>query len=89
MPIMPLFYFDVRDGEKVMVDEQGLDFNGIEGARDEATRALAEMAKGVLPATSRRRLAIEVRNDEAKEPLLVVALMFEGVDPGPDSREAA
>jgi hypothetical protein len=88
MPIM-LFYFDVRDGEKFMVDEQGLDFNGIEGARDEATRALAEMAKDVLPDTSRRRLAIEVRSGEAKEPLLVVALMFEAASPGRGSREAA
>ncbi len=87
MPIMPLFYFDVRDGEKFMIDEQGLDFSGIDGARDEATRALAEMARDVLPDTSRRRLAIEVRNDEAKEPLLVVALMFEAAGPG--RRDAA
>ena len=79
---MPLFYFDVRDGERFTVDEHGLNFSGIEGARDEATRALAEMAKVVLPGAARRRLAIEVRNDEAKEPLLIVALMFEAARPG-------
>jgi hypothetical protein len=69
---MPLFYFDVRDDEKVTTDEQGMHFNGIEGARDEATRGLAEMAKDVLPGAARRRLSIVVR-DEAKEPLLIVA----------------
>jgi hypothetical protein len=47
MPPMPPFYFDVRDGERFTVDEHGLNFDGIEGARDEATRALAEMAKDV------------------------------------------
>lgn len=77
MPQMPLFYFDIRDGDKFTVDEQGQNFNGIEDARDTATLGLAKMAREVLPGSVRRRLAIEVRNDEAKEPLLVVALMFE------------
>jgi Domain of unknown function (DUF6894) len=77
---MPVFYFDVRDGEKFTADEQGSDFNGIEGVRDEATRALVEIAKDVLPGGARRRIAIEVRN-EAKEPVLVVALMFEAARP--------
>jgi hypothetical protein len=81
MPTMPLFYFDVRDGERFTLDSQGLNFNGIEGARDEATRVLAEVAKDVLPAADRRRIAIEVR-DEAKKSLLVVALMFEAAGPG-------
>jgi hypothetical protein len=78
---MPLFYFDVRDGERFTRDSQGVNFNGIEGARDEATRVLAEVARDVVPAADRRRIAIEVR-DEAKKPLLVVALMFEAAGPG-------
>jgi hypothetical protein len=34
MPPMPLFYFDVRDGDKFTVDEQGQNFNA---GRDRAT----------------------------------------------------
>jgi Domain of unknown function (DUF6894) len=85
---MPLFYFDVRDGEKFTVDEQGQNFNGIEDARDTATLGLAKMAREVLPGPVRRRLAVEVRDDKAKEPLLVVALMFEVVRPRQRGSEA-
>jgi hypothetical protein len=81
MLAMPLFYFDVRDGEKFTVDEQGRDCKGIEGARDQAMARLAERAKDVLPGPVRRRLAIEVRDDNAKEPMLVIALMFEVARP--------
>jgi hypothetical protein len=73
---MPRFYFDVRDGEKITLDKEGMIFEGIEGARDEALRALAELAKDVSPGAVRRRLAIEVR-DETKQSLFVVAAMFE------------
>jgi len=73
---MPLFYFDVRDGQKLMRDDDGLDFPNIEAARDEATRALGELAKDVLPGRAVREMAIEVR-DEGKVPLLRTVLRFE------------
>src|SRR5215203_2083601 len=73
---MPLFYFDVRDGHKLMRDDDGLEFPNIEAARDEATRALGELAKDVLPGRAVREMAIEVR-DEVKDPLLRAVLRFE------------
>jgi hypothetical protein len=73
---MPLFYFDVRDGHKLMRDDDGLEFPNIEAARDEATRALGELAKDVLPGRAVREMAIEVR-DEVKDPLLRTILRFE------------
>jgi Domain of unknown function (DUF6894) len=73
---MPLFYFDVRDGQKFTEDDYGLEFPNIEAARDEATRTLAEIAKDVLPGSTVREMAIEVR-DEAKDPLLRTVLRFE------------
>jgi len=77
---MPIFYFDLRDGERFKVDKQGTTLTGIEEARDLATLRLAEMAREVLPGPVRRRLAIEVRS-ETKETVLVVALMFETARP--------
>ena len=38
---------------------------------------MEEMAKDVLPGAVRRRIAIDVRKDETKEPFLIVALLFE------------
>ena len=59
---MPLFFFDVRDNAHFTRDDEGLEFPTIEKARDEAARALAEMAKFVLPGAEVRELAIEVRD---------------------------
>ena len=73
---MPRFFFDVRDGESSIQDDDGLEFDGIEAARDEATRALGDMAKEALPGSVAREMAIEVR-DEHKGPLLRAALRFE------------
>ena len=75
---MPLYYFDSRDGDSFIEDEEGIEFPDIETARAQATAALADMAKDVLPGSLRRELAIEVR-DEQKQPLLRTCLVFEAV----------
>ena len=76
MGCMPRYYFDVRDGEEFTPDDLGIEFDGIERARDEAARALGEIAREALPGSVAREIAIEVR-DEDKEPLLRAALRFE------------
>ena len=65
---MPLYYFDSRDGENFIVDEDGLEFPDLETARDEATAALADFVKDVLPGSMRRELAIEVRDEQGTLP---------------------
>jgi hypothetical protein len=77
---MPLFFFDVRDNAHFTRDDEGLEFPSIDKARDEAARALAEMAKFVLPGAEVRELAIEVR-DAAKQPLLRTMLRYEARPP--------
>ena len=76
MRAMQRYYFDCRDGEAFIPDEEGLEFDGIEAARDEATRTLAEMAKEALPGVGRREFEIEVR-DDARQPVLRTALVIE------------
>jgi hypothetical protein len=73
---MARFYFDVRDDEKVIFDEEGLELDSLEAVKREASIALAEIARDVLPGMVRRVLAIEVR-DAAKRPLLEARLAFE------------
>jgi hypothetical protein len=73
---MPHYYFDFRDGEKFSPDEDGLEFPGIEAARDQAAKTLAEVAKDVLPGSTVRQLAIEVR-DSRSNPILRTSLRFE------------
>ena len=52
-----------------------MDFACLEDARDEASRALVDLAKDVLPGSVRRTLSIEVRDGE--EPVLSTSLVFE------------
>jgi hypothetical protein len=73
---MSRYYFDVRDGDRFIRDDEGLEFVGIEQAREQAALALADMAKDIMPNGLAREMAIEVR-DEAKEPLLQTILRFE------------
>ena len=73
---MPHYFFDMRDGAELLRDEEGLELTGIQAARNEATRALADLAKDVLRSSEKRELAIEVR-DALNVPLLRAALSFE------------
>jgi hypothetical protein len=58
---MARYYFDVRDGGSLLVDEDGMELEGDEQARNEAVRGLADIVKDALPGALRRELAIEVR----------------------------
>jgi hypothetical protein len=73
---MPLYYFDTRDGDDFVRDEIGIELGGVEAARDEATRGLADFARDALPGSVRRELAVECR-DEADRDVLRAALWFE------------
>jgi hypothetical protein len=75
---MPHFYFDHRDNGCFIEDDAGLEFPTLEEARDQAARALAEMAKFVLPGAILHQLAIEVR-DAAKRPVMHTTLRYEAV----------
>ena len=73
---MPLYYFDTREGETFLRDDTGLELDGLEAARDEATAGLATMARDAIPGALRRELAIEV-SDTDRNPLLRASLWFE------------
>ena len=73
---MPHYFFDTRDGDNFIRDELGIELDGVEAARDEATAGLADLAKDALPRAIRRELAVEVR-DGAERQLLRASLWFE------------
>jgi hypothetical protein len=75
---MPRYYFEIRDGDACTFDDEGLELDGIDAARDEAARTLGEIARDVLPGSVRRVLGLTVR-DEAQEPLFEARLVFDVV----------
>jgi hypothetical protein len=63
---MPLYFFDIRDGDEVLVDDEGMNLLTLDDVQEEAARSLVDMAKEGICITddgSARYMAIEVRND--------------------------
>lgn len=72
---MKRYFFDYRDGDVLVVDEEGLALPSVRAAQTEAVRSLAELVKDSgADAISTGLQAIEVR-DEAG-PLLDVSFVF-------------
>jgi hypothetical protein len=74
---MTRYYFDVRDGSDVSLDDEGYELSSHDAAWAEAARSIAEMARDKIPdsGSDGRQLAIEVRTDRG--PVLAVRVLFE------------
>jgi len=74
------YYFDIRDGDELAPDEEGIEFRSIERAEEEAIMSLAEFAweavrEHLKGRGSARRIAVEVRADNG--PVLQARFSFE------------
>ena len=60
---MPRYFFDIREGNYLAVDEEGVELPDAQAAEAEAARSLADMARDHLLARTSHVLVIEVRDD--------------------------
>jgi hypothetical protein len=72
---VPRYFFDFRDNGRLTSDDEGVECDGMAMVHREATRALAEIAKDMLPRSGAHWLSIEVR-DDADRPCLRAVLSF-------------
>lgn len=72
---MPRYYFDSRDNETFIPDEDGVEIATLDEVKLTASRAMADFAKDVLPGSVVRILTIEVRDEVGL--VLLVSLRFE------------
>lgn len=76
---MPRYFFDMREGKEIALDEEGMELRTIEAVQEEAARSLADMARDAIrrgrPDGAENRMSIEVR-DEAG-PVMQVKFTFE------------
>lgn len=75
---MARYFFDMRDGDDVRADEEGIELPTIDAVRDEAAHSLADMARDEVPLTGNgpaRHMAIEVRDGDG--PVLHARFLFE------------
>ena len=74
---MPLFFFDTRDNENFIEDDVGHEYPDLEKVKVAAAKALAELARDVIPGSLRHKLSVEVRDDLG--PVLMAVMTFEAV----------
>ena len=75
---MARYYFDLRDGDDLAPDDEGLELSGLARVQEEAARSLADMARDAIRNNHNgadHNMAIEVRDDNG--PLLQVKFSFE------------
>ena len=73
---MPSYFFDLEIAGAITKDDCGLDLNGFEAARLEATRTLGDLARGLLLDGCSKSIALQVR-DNTDQPVLKVTLAIE------------
>ncbi len=76
---MGRYFFDFRDAETFIPDEEGVEIATLEAAQDETARALGDMARDEARCAARNGsacdLAIEVR--DAHGPVFLARISFE------------
>jgi hypothetical protein len=82
---VPHFYFDVREGERFIPDNEGLEFDSLDAAEHEAASAAAEIGRNLLPKGDAREVTIELRNEHRQRVLTVtVSMEIHRVVPAPE-----
>ncbi|WP_457936249.1 DUF6894 family protein [Mesorhizobium sp. 10J20-29] len=63
---MVRYYFDIKDGDDLSVDDTGIECSGPEEARFQAIDALPEIARDELPDGDNRFFEVNVRDDQGR-----------------------
>jgi hypothetical protein len=74
---MPIYFFDTRDGDTFVSDDNGVELSDLAAAKVVASISLAELARDVLPSSERRVLIVEVRSEDRL--VLEARLTFEAI----------
>ena len=86
---MPRFFFDVREGVRFVVDEDGAEFPDVHAAEREAAECAAAIGRDLLPKGTARAVTVEVRNEHGQRIITAtVTLALDRVDPEPPSLRA-
>jgi hypothetical protein len=81
---MRRFYFEVREGNSFIPDDEGLEFSDIGTAEREAAEAAASIARDRLPKGDARDITVEVLNEHRQRIITVtVSMTVHRVEPLP------
>jgi hypothetical protein len=66
---MPRYYFDVHKGDKVSLDDTGLEMDGIDTVWEELAKGLCDLIHELLPNGERTGAVMEVRDETGRRVL--------------------
>jgi hypothetical protein len=78
---MTRYFFDVREGDFVAADENGMPLQNVNEALKTARAAAAEIAGDVLQSGNTDRVTVEVRDDKKKIGRVTVCIKTETFEP--------
>ena len=70
---MPNYYFDVREKNRFVPDEEGTDLPDLDAAEREAAELAASIGRDRLPSSESRGIIVEVRNEHRQRVMTVTA----------------
>jgi hypothetical protein len=72
---MPQFYFDVREGDHLISDHEGVELDSLDDAEEKAVYAAAQIGQNRLPRGEVHQVAVEVRDESSQRVLAVTVSM--------------
>ncbi len=82
---MPRYYLDLREGEILVSDEEGLEFDSLDAAEYETARTAAQIWWDRLSKGNPRDITVEVRNEHGQQVLTAtISMRVRRVDPSLD-----
>ena len=63
---MPIYYFDLFDGDKLVRDDFGIELDSLDEAREQAIALLPELARDELPEAESHEFVATVRCREGR-----------------------
>jgi hypothetical protein len=82
---VPRYYLDLREGELLLTDEEGLEFDSLDAAEYETARTAAQIWSDRLLKGNPRDITIEVRNEHDQQVLTAtISMRVRRVDPSLD-----
>jgi hypothetical protein len=75
MLTVPQFYFDVREGDHLISDHEGIGLDSLDDAEEKAVYAAAQIGQDRLPRGEVHQVAVEVRDESSQRVLAVTVSM--------------
>jgi hypothetical protein len=79
---VPRFFFDLDDGDGLVMDNDGLDLPSLEVAKRKAVAVLPDIARDVLPDGDMRVLTANVRDESGRVRVTATLTLIVEVSPG-------